>query len=311
MAGPYAHITLLHELMNTLHSGESRRLPVEAEVAAAARDHFPFCALGAVSPDIPNLARDEAGAMWSDAMHYSCSGEMIIRGVWRVSRAPDDIRPKLLAWLLGYCAHVVTDVTIHPVVRLMVGDYAENRRRHRICEMNQDAHVFGRMNLGELRDSDRFTRYILACHRPGEPGLLDPDVAALWDALFSEVHPRLYTHVQPPINKWFGAFCDLAATRTGRGAAMFPLAALISEGIQRDYPRREHVDQGYVHGLAAPGGALLPYDDIFDKAVAHVLELWDVAGRGALSDGRDYLFRFGNWDLDTGLDELNRLVFWP
>ena len=310
MAGPYAHITLLHELMNVLYAGETHQEPVEAEVASAVRDHFPFCVLGAVSPDIPNLSQDETGGMWSDAMHYSSSGEMIVRGVRHVSQAPDEMRPKLLAWLLGYCAHVVTDVTIHPIVRIMVGDYAENRRRHRVCEMNQDAHIFARMNLGELRDSDRFTRHILACHHPGEPGCLDRDLVNLWDRLFSETHPRQYAHSHPPIQKWFAAFRDLADTRSGRSANLFPLASLIATGIQRDYPLKEHVDHAYIHKLTTPGGALMPYDDIFNKAVIHVSELWDVVGRGVLAGERGYLFRFGNWDLDTGLDERNRLVFW-
>jgi hypothetical protein len=52
------------------------------------------------------------------------------------------------------------------------------------------------------------------------------------------------------------------------------------------------------------------YDDIFDKAAEHVCELWNVVGQGVVSGDLGYLSRFGNWDLDTGLDELGRLVFW-
>ena len=306
MAGPYAHITLLHELMNAPHMEESRTL-LPAEVVSAVRDHFQFSVLGAVSPDIPSLSLDDASAVWSDAMHYTNSGEMIIRGVRHAAQAPADARHKLLAWLLGYCAHLVTDVTIHPVVRIKVGDYAENRRQHRICEMNQDAHIFGRMNLGELRDSDRFARDIVSCGEFGVRKCLDRDVAALWDTLFREAHPRLYTCNPPHIQEWFNIFCDMS---TGRDGKLFPLAALIAGGVKRDYPLSEHVDRGFIDSLAVPSGGFTHYDDIFQRTVARVCELWGVVGHGVVAGKRDYLSRFGNWDLDTGLDEHNRLVFW-
>jgi hypothetical protein len=309
MAGPYAHITLLHELMNALHMEKSCSL-LPAEAVNAVRDHFPFCALGAVSPDIPNLSLDDAGAAWSDAMHYTNSGEMIIRGVRHAAQASADARPRLLAWLLGYCAHVVTDVTIHPVVRIKVGDYAENRRQHRICEMNQDAHVFGRMNLGELRDSDRFARDIVACSESRTRGRLDRAVAGLWDKLLREAHPRLYTCNPPHIQGWFNSFCDMAVMREGQGGKLFPLAALIASGVKRDYPLSEHVDRGFIDNLATPSGSFMHYDDIFQRAVARVCELWSVVGPGIIAGEQEYLTRFGNWDLDTGLDENSRLVFW-
>ncbi|NVN90364.1 MAG: zinc dependent phospholipase C family protein [Desulfuromonadales bacterium] len=308
MAGPYAHITLLHGLMNALHD-ESRQ-HVSEEVISAVRDHFHFCVLGAVSPDFPSLATDGSGSPWADAMHYIRSGEMIVCGVRHVAQASAETQPRLLAWLLGYCAHVVTDVTIHPVVRARVGDYAENQRRHRLCEMNQDAHIFARMNRGELRDSNRFARDIVACCQPGSAACLDRDVAFLWDRLLREVHPALYNSTPPLIREWFDRFCDMATTQAGQGGKLFPLAALISAGIQRDYPRREHIDQGFVESLATPSGGLMHYDAIFDKAAEHVCELWNVVGRGVVSGDRDHLSRFGNWDLDTGLDERGQLVFW-
>jgi hypothetical protein len=308
MAGPYAHITLLHGLLGALHSEAGMNLP--AEVVSAVREHFPFCVLGAVSPDFPNLALDGSGSPWADAMHYTRSGEMIVHGVRRVAGVSTEAQPRLLAWLLGYCAHVVMDVTIHPVVRTRVGEYGGNQRQHRLCEMNQDAHIFARMNSGELRDSNRFAGDIMACCQTGSTDRLDRDVAALWDRLLREVHPVQYGHKPPAIQEWFGRFCDMASTQTGQGGKLFPLAALISAGIRRDYPRQEHVDQGFISNLATPSGGVMHYGDIFDKAAEHVCELWNVVGQGVVSGDRGYLTRFGDWDLDTGLDELGRLVFW-
>lgn len=307
MAGPYAHITLLHELINALHA-EPYRLPAE-EARTAVQAHFPFCALGAVSPDFPNLAPGDGGdVQWADAMHYIRSGEMIACGVRLVAQAPPDARPRLLAWLLGYCSHVVTDATIHPVVRIRVGDYGENRRQHRICEMNQDAHIFARMNRGELGDSDRFSRDIAACSAP--PGCLDREVAILWERLLREVHPQLYDRSPPRIQEWFGIFCSMAAGQPGKRKRLFPLASLIAEGIGRDYPQMEHLDHSFITDLMTPSAGPMHYDDIFDRAMARVCELWNLVGSGVAGSDREYLSRLGNWDLDTGLDEDNRLVFW-
>ena len=74
MPGPYAHITLLHELMRP-GSLESLFFPSTAYHTALV-EYFPYCALGAVSPDYPNLARaDSYAARWADVMHCTRSCE--------------------------------------------------------------------------------------------------------------------------------------------------------------------------------------------------------------------------------------------
>jgi len=45
---------------------------------------------------------------------------------------------------------VVADVTIHPILELKVGSYAEHKMGHRTCEMHQDAYIFQRLNLGDV-----------------------------------------------------------------------------------------------------------------------------------------------------------------
>ncbi len=306
MAGPYAHLTLLHELVNSLDASPGAPL---AEVASAVQTHFPFCALGGVSPDFPNLSQDPAGVAWSDAMHYVNSGEIITRGVPYVRSAPEEIRPKLFAWLLGYCAHVVCDLTIHPVVRIKVGDYTENRRRHRICEMNQDAHIFSRMNLGEIRDADRFTRDILAC-RERDSVRLDGDVATMWDSLLRDTHPGMCATNRPAIQEWFSRFNALASSPVGHFGRLFPLATLISADMGRPYPLREMVEQDYVRDLTVPGRRVMEYDRIFTAALENVRRLWVVVGEGVVASGERFISCIGNWNLDTGQDEEGRIVLW-
>jgi hypothetical protein len=307
MAGPYAHLTLLHELVNSLDPSPTGS-PM-SQVVSAVQTHFPFCALGGVSPDFPNLSQDPAGVAWSDAMHYVNSGEIITRGVPYVRNAPAEIRPKLLAWLLGYCAHVVSDLTIHPVVRIKVGDYTENRRRHRICEMNQDSHIFSRMNLGEIRDADTFTRDILAC-REGGGDCLDGDMAAMWESLLRDTHPGLYAKNHPAIQEWFSRYNALASSPDGQSGHLFPLAALISADIGRDYPVREMIETRYVGDLTVPGGRIMGYDQVFTAALENVRRLWVVVGEGVAASGDRFPCCIGNWNLDTGQDEEGRIVLW-
>lgn len=76
-------------------------------------------------------------------MHYDFTGKMITVGADLIRKMDRGTEKRIcIAWLMGYAAHVVTDVSIHPIVKLKVGDYAENKTDHRICEMNQDAYIY-------------------------------------------------------------------------------------------------------------------------------------------------------------------------
>ena len=116
MPGAYAHITLVNELRTPARLD---RLPDFPDAAKrAVMRHFKFCELGAVSPDYPYLALLDGGAAgWADRMHYERTGEMIAAGAREVAAMlPGVERDRALAWLLGYAAHVATDMTLHPVV---------------------------------------------------------------------------------------------------------------------------------------------------------------------------------------------------
>src|SRR6185369_8201963 len=131
MPGAFAHITLANLMKKRLDDifGSS------IEAITSVLDYFKFCELGAVSPDYPYLAvGDSDAAKWADEMHYTRTGEMIKSGIKYIKLLEGEPKRKCLAWLLGYSAHVVTDVTIHPIVQLKVGDYAENKKQHRVCE---------------------------------------------------------------------------------------------------------------------------------------------------------------------------------
>lgn len=311
MPGPYAHITMLQELMRpgTL---ESVFAP-SSVYSTALIQYFPYCALGAVSPDYPNLARnDRESSRWADAMHYTRACDMITSGIKRVREAQGAARDKQLAWLLGYCAHVATDVTIHPVVQAKVGVYAENQRDHRICEMNQDSYIYRRMNLGEIGESDAFARTVAQCSNRDDSTQLDYDIVTLWKGMLKDVHPELYAAYQPDCASWHWEFITCVAGSTVDPVKLFPLAAFIAAKMELTYPTYETVALQYIDELEIPSinPQRLHYDEIFDHAVDNVAALWRLVERAACDENSPNLPTFSNWNLDSGLDELGRLVFW-
>jgi hypothetical protein len=309
MAGPYAHITLVNQLRD---SGDLDSLFSETPAALAALwEFFPYCELGSVSPDYPNLASDaERAGEWADAMHYRRTGEMVRLGIEQVRAYRGDGKGKLLAWLLGYSAHVVADATIHPIVRCKVGDYFENKRQHRVCEVNQDAHIFRRMGVGEIGASACLNGRLTACGSPIHRGLLDPDIAHLWDAMLHGVHPELYAANPPDIHAWQEGFCAMVAAGRSAGLHLFPLARVIATRNDLSYPAHEGADRESIDQLTVPAGATLGYDAIFDKAMGHVAAVWGVVARGVLTDDAEYRSLLREWNLDTGEDENGRMVFW-
>src|SRR4030066_130910 len=137
MPGSYAHITLVNE------ASEKRRLKSIAgfprEAIDAAGLHLNFLELGCISPDYPYLDITSGDSKkWADAMHYTHTCQAISVGSDLVRQLPQGVsKEKCLAWLMGYTAHVITDMFVHPVVELKVGPYAGNETPHRRCEMHQ------------------------------------------------------------------------------------------------------------------------------------------------------------------------------
>lgn len=311
MPGPYAHITLLHELMRP-GTPESIFTPSSGFQTALER-YFHYAALGAVSPDYPNLARrDDTAAWWADAMHCSRAGEMIGKGVRRLGGMTGAARAKRLAWLLGYCAHVTTDVTIHPVVQAKVGVYAENQRHHRVCEMNQDSYIYRRMNLGEIGVFDSFARSVARCSAGGDGTVLDNDIVTLWEGMLEDLYPEHFVTHPPMIAAWHREFVATASDCRAGEVRLFPLAGVISAKMELSYPAYAAVDRQYVEEqVVSPESLNLShYDEIFDHAAENVAAVWRLVEQAVCSDDPSPLHAFENWNLDTGRDTHDKLVFW-
>ncbi len=311
MPGPYAHITMLHELMQP--GRLESFFPPASGINAALTSFFPYCVLGAVSPDYPNLARgNDSASQWADAMHCTRSGQMITSGIRHVGNRESAQRDKLLAWLLGYCAHVAADMTIHPVVQARVGVYAENQRQHRVCEMNQDIYIYRRMNLGEIGESNAFALTIAQCGTTSDRTRLDPDIVSLWGNMLMDIHPELFAANPPDISSWYREFSSLVSQCADSAVWLFPLAGVISEKMGLAYQHFGAVDRKFIEQQLVPAGCprYLHYDDIFDHAVGNIAVMWRQVEK-AVCAGDPAQIRTGEgWNMDTGRDAHDRLVFW-
>jgi hypothetical protein len=311
MPGPYAHITLLHELMKPARLKQI--FSSSSGFGAALQEYFPYTALGAVSPDYPNLCRvNDAAPQWADAMHYTRSCAMMTSGIVHIKESRGSARDKQLAWLLGYCAHVVTDMTIHPVVQAKVGVYAENQRQHRVCEMNQDSYIYRRMDDGEIGDSDMFARIVAQCGNRGDRNQLDRDIVTLWEVMLTDVHPDLSKANQPDCAAWHCGFIARMEECQAGQVRIFPLAANIAAKMELSYPRYDQVDRQFIEEQVIPTYVpqKLHYDEIFDRAVDNVVAVWKMIEQALCDNDPALLPIFGDWNLDNGLDEHGRLVFW-
>lgn len=308
MPGAYAHMTLVNLLKETARLEGSAGFPNAA--IPAVLDHFKFCELGAVSPDYPYLAVDDSdAAKWADLMHYENTGEIIKRGVEAVRGETGATRDKCLAWLLGYTAHVSMDVTIHPVVEMKVGEYAENKTAHRVCEMNQDAHIFERLGLGDIGLSEHLDSGISACSSADDPDAVDPDIARIWSKCLEAVHPSEYENNRPDINRWHSRFRFMVDTIGEEGVNLIPLARHVAVNQGLTYPRFDEIDQQYIQNLQTPQGRM-DYDAIFNQALENVLHVWGWVASGVFDNDQTYLAEIGNWNLDTGRNEAGAYVFW-
>jgi hypothetical protein len=152
-----------------------------------------FCELGSVSPDLPYLDFLSGNSKgWANVMHYWKTADIIRSGVsyFAGKNLEDGDKLRALAWFFGYAAHVATDLTVHPVLAASGYPYATNPKGHRLCELNQDAYIFRKLNSEDPDD----VRYIEncgigSCGGPNDPAKLYPAVRELWTQCLSCISP--------------------------------------------------------------------------------------------------------------------------
>lgn len=308
MSGAYAHITLVN-LAKEPARLETAGLP-DAAIAAILM-HFKFCELGAVSPDYPYLCLDSDQHPWADHMHYEHVSQTLAVGAEAVLGLDGEAREKAFAWLLGYAAHVVTDMTIHPVVERKVGPYADNKTEHRICEMHQDAYIFQRLDLGDIGLAEHLTQGISDCCGPDDSNAPDPVITVVWLKMLKTAHPQAFVELAPDFEGWHQGFDLMVDKIAEEGNHLMPIARHVAAKFGLTYPSPDHLDWQYLEALDTPAGHQ-SYDQVFDSALANVLTFWKELADIVFNEIPDTVTKLATqeWNLDTGRNQGEAYVYW-
>jgi hypothetical protein len=325
MPGTFAHITLAGSLCGSDQLDRVAELP--NYIKAALGSYSKFCELGAVSPDYPYLAlSDNEAKGWANVMHYWQTADFLRRGVRHLSTAGDLQSPsaqKCIAWLFGFASHVVADLTVHPVIELIVGPYVGNERRHRVCEMHQDVHIFQkRLNL-EIASAEYLRASgIRDCGEIlGNTHHLSTPIKRLWTDILNEIAldqvilpgqvPKPGTAPQP--DRWHHHYITKIDGYAEEGRWLF-LARGFLEWGGLVYPPSDKVQPEFISNLKLPGGGTANYEEVFDRAAENVIEMWRQLG-AAFTESNSDLVTLANANLDTGRADGAQPgaapLFWP
>jgi Zinc dependent phospholipase C len=317
MPGSYAHITVVNIASEKRHLSRIKDFPREAIDAANLNVHF--LELGSISPDYPYLDVTSGDSKkWADAMHYTHTGPAIHAGAELVRSLPaGKVKEKSLAWLMGYTAHVVTDMCVHPVVELKVGPYQGNETAHRRCEMHQDAYIYRLMGTGMPQTAAHLNATVVNCGDRADPKKLDDDIKKLWQELLKKVHPQAFHDEPPDMNKWHRGCYDILQQFLPTSSRFVGFARHACDKNGLLYPTPAEIEtKEYIDSLRVPSAPgqekRMHYDEIFDRAIDRVQKEWLGIARYALGLSDQVSLRNDEWDLDTGRNKLagNKLVFW-
>lgn len=305
MPGAFAHITAVN-IASANNALMTLDMPREAKKALAQNKRY--LELGCVSPDYPYLdLMDSAQNKWADEMHYNNVGKLIDALVQNVKSLDSGHLDKAFAWLCGFVAHVAADITIHPVVEMKVGPYAENAKAHRVCEMNQDAYIWSsRLNLGDIGMADRVKENIGSCVDVNDDSSIDPIINDIWHTALNAVYSDYASECQPKINAWHKGF-QTVVDNAEESHRLFPWARHVASKQGLTYPLHDEVDTTFIESLETPDGTK-HYDEVFDKAIETIQLFWEQTAAAVFEDaGTDF---FKNWNLDTGRCENGQLTAW-
>ena len=301
MAGTFAHIILA----DTLCREDALISKLPTAIQQALRNYRPFSKLGAVGPDCPYVVGSTGATQFANFMHYLRTADFVryaIPKIYEMNFGSSDAGA-CIAWIFGYTAHLVTDMTIHPVVSRKCGDYsasAQNRKKHRLCELNQDVYITNKRLGVEVVASDFLKISELDyCAAPRNQHHLNPAIKALWTYIL-EQYPRSQTkeYVRLPKQSllpdvWYATYVNVFDNVVTKGNGFL-------KHLGFGYPRLAEVDRGYIDGLRIADGSTVDYDYVFERALENVRASW-LELSAALDAGNKDLFTLKNGSLDTGL----------
>ncbi len=307
MSGGYTHITLAQKAIEEALNRREGLLHKDARQALGKWKKF--CIVGSVAPDYPYLdVLDSNSSAWADAMHKGHAVALLRNGVAKIRGIADgDVRQKCMAWLFGFSAHVATDGTIHPVVNLKVGPYEQNKTAHRRCEMSQDVYAHRKLNMGALEFNKQISVNVDDTSDATNRDRMDMDVAQLWQGMLTDVYSGLNPQLKPPkVHDWHIAMRRMMKLAQS-GNVLFPFARHVAANQGLVYPVVPEIE--YIRHLDVPGGDTMIFEDLFQKALNNIVELWGWLAL-SLQNQASPLDTLASWSLDTGIDENNHMIYW-
>ena len=91
------------------------------------------------------------------------------------------------------------------------------------------------------------------------------------------------------------------------GNVLFPFARHVAANQGLVYPVAAEIQ--YIQGLEVPSGLTMDFEEIFQKALNNVVELWGWLAL-SLQKQDSSLDTLTSWSLDTGIYENDRMVYW-
>ncbi|MDR2014110.1 MAG: zinc dependent phospholipase C family protein [Azoarcus sp.] len=324
MAGIFTHLAVVRDIYAD-YDRLSAIPGLTPEIKFALQMYANFVDLGAVSPDTPYFylaSFDTEANGWSNVMHYWRTGDFVREAITRLRN--EDYTNKdtqvAIAWLFGYTAHLVTDLTIHPIVKLRVGEYAENKNEHRFCELQQDAYMFFKTLGMDAASSDYLKGAGLkSCTNGPKDSKLHRKISKLWKHCALAVKPTPddvdytfgYIPTKPPRpGTWFRWFCEMIDKGAEEGCRIPILSHLLLKyglSLPKDH---NAVDMSYVSGLTTPFGEKADFPVIFEMAVNNTATYWGKLA-AALHKESPQPFSLPNGNLDTGkVAQTDTFIFW-
>jgi len=176
---------------------------------------------GSVGPDyayLHHLRSHDPSDSWADLSHYNHTGDVVQSGIqwlanWTGDRTSMEFH-RAVAWLSGYLSHVVLDASIHPVVRAIVGEYEQNAKEHRICEMYMDSFIF-KETYGYELVNDEWADYLRHTTDNSGDGM-DRTIKNTWGHMLKTTYPHEYERNIPDFDGWHNGYIqaiDMADNR--------------------------------------------------------------------------------------------------
>ena len=299
MPGHFAHIALVDSII----SERWNKLPnLSPSLESALTNYLPYCKLGAVAPDCASCTGQNAASGWAKLMHYHRPADFVRYAIPHLLEMPFNRTETraCLAWIFGYVAHVVADCTVHPVIKCLVGDYADNPSGHRLCEFNQDVYIVRKRTGKEIVGSPFLE--LCGMEECAVTSSKNPQLKAiltLWTHCLKQyptAEAKKYVRVLRDSitpNMWSATYLNVMNhAASGKGLAKW---------FGMEYMKSQAIQPRHIENLPTPyPKTRLNYDALFDLAAKNIIAAWTELA-AALDTSQPDRFTMATADLDTGI----------